>query len=202
MSIRYQHRWCNWPTHNRFARPFSREHLCTTLDAEQALAHHKRVADLHQDRIDRDRRLAPVVGATHARDELCVPGVDRLEQPEPGAASFLLEHQPIRLHLRHQVGCVGCDLACHRNPVSNCEVLKLRDDPLGAAAAEIVEQIIAIPTCETEADLNPQAFISQSHHGFILARNMRKLSPLCQGRHSAVRMGKKRCATTITQKLD
>jgi len=81
-------------------------------------------------------------------------------------------------------------------------VLKLRDDPFEAAAAEIVEQIIAIPTCETEADLNPQAFISQSHHGFILARNMRQLSPLCQGRHSAVRMGKKRCATTITQKLD
>src|SRR2546428_6188743 len=99
MSIRYQHRWCNWPTHNRFARPFSREHLCTTLDAEQALAHHERVADLHQDQFAYDSRLVPVVGATHARDELCVPSVYRLEQPEPGAASLLPEHQTIRLHL-------------------------------------------------------------------------------------------------------
>jgi len=134
--------------------PFASEPLGSLLDAEQALAHHERVADLHQDQLDDDAGAAPRVAAAQPGDEPCAPGAVRLQQPQPAAAGLGPQHQPAGLQPGHPPARRGGGLGAHGHPVADAEILELRQDLPGARPAEIVQQVIAVKAGPVPAPLH------------------------------------------------
>lgn len=77
-----------------------------------------------------------------------------VQTPHPSSAlvSTFPQHRLIRVYCRHREPLFA--IRTHRDDVADSQVLQLRDNSPGAWDTQVIDPIVAIPTCAFASDLN------------------------------------------------
>ncbi|MGO8950005.1 MAG: hypothetical protein ACLQUY_20590 [Ktedonobacterales bacterium] len=104
--------------------------LCPPLDAQQALAHHRDVGELHK-QAKQDRRREPAVVQAHPRDQAGLVVILGVQTLVPGRVTFLIPPEQISVGVKILDIHALFSIWTERYRVSHGHVLPLWEDALG-----------------------------------------------------------------------